>query len=136
MKSDIQHTSTKELLAELARRGEDKNKNSLDTIRKRIKSKKLNCAFTVDEDGEYGPTFMLGIVNSGKFFDFYYSSAMPYEEFQKLIPDNFAEVCESCYEYHSPTAKRDKRGLRIPDKSPAKAISILKKAGYTEFSQK
>jgi hypothetical protein len=136
MKSDLKSTSTEQLLAELTRRGEHKNENSLDTIRKRIKSKKLTCAVIVDdEDLAYGPNFMLGIVKDGKFFDFYYSSGIPYGEFQKLIPDNFVETCESVYEYHSPTAKRDKRGRRIVDKSPAKALSVLKKAGYVEFKQ-
>ena len=134
MKENLESISTKQLLAELNRRGEDKNSNSTETIRKRIKTSKLTFAVEVNEDEGYGVTYTLGVIKNGKFLDFYYNSGMNHEEFQKFIPNNFHESCESTYEYHAPNAKKDKHGLTIPETNPSKALTVLKKAGYIQFN--
>src|SRR4051812_16332381 len=101
---NLSKTSTKDLIAELTKREElgkiDKFAHELQTIKTRIKAKKLICACEYYQesypDFEEGNrvekkvwNYVLGIIKDGDFKDYYYNSDMEYEEFQKLIPSCF-----------------------------------------------
>ncbi len=78
----------------------------------------LVCQYFLDFDhkGNGVYYYILGVFKDGEFKDFYYSSGIDYETYQKAIPTGFVEIMESVYE---------------SKKSLAESLEILRNAGYT-----
>lgn len=121
---------TSELLAELDRRDKKSSINNLSKIKRLSKKNNvtLGAQLIVDSNAydDEMPYIMLGVIDNEIFKDFYYNSGLEYEEFNKYIPDNFHEACESTYEYHS--GKNQSKDEYINE-----AFKILKKCGYVRL---
>lgn len=129
MKKDLSKISTESLIKELdSRTKKDGRSVEADRISSKFKELKLvgSVEYELDTSGGYGPNFILGVLKSGKFKDFYYNSGLEYEEFRKLIPAGFYEIQESTYEFQDKKLKKQEEILKS-------ALSILRKCGYKHF---
>lgn len=129
MKKDLSKISTESLIKELDSRTK-KDGRSVEAARISSKFRELKLVgaveYELDLSRGYGPNFILGVLKSDKFKDFYYNSGLEYEEFQKLIPAGFCESQESTYEFHDKKLKKQEEIVKS-------ALLILSNCGYEYF---